>query len=319
MPLFGFLNPLEDVHKFDPDKNIPRLAGKVIIVTGGNSGCGKETILQLAKHTPGCIYLAARTKEKYDDAMQAIAAVAPSANVKFMELDLGSLESVKKAAQTFLSENDRLDCLINNAGIMAHPHSVTKEGYEVQFGTNHMGHALLTRLLLPLMEKTTSQPDADVRIVNVSSVAHTMTPRVGISFPELKTEMKSWNPGRLYAQSKLANVLHARELARRHPNILSVSIHPGRVETNLSNVIFEANNFNGKFQRFFDFVAGPMNVQQGALTQIWAATWNRDEVKNGAYYTPVGKENAGAKLSQDVELAKKLWDWTENELESLGY
>jgi retinol dehydrogenase 12 len=319
MPLLGFLNPLDNVHKFQPDKDIPDLAGRVIIVTGGNSGCGKETVLQLAKHNPGKIYLAARSQVKYDDAMKDITAASPGANVKYLELDLSSLVSVQKAADRVLAENDRCDILVNNAGIMAHPHSLTQNGYEVQFGTNHMGHALLTRQLLPLMQKTAALPGADARIVNVSSTAHMMAMGAGINFDKLKTDMKTSNPGSLYAQSKLANVLHARELARRYPEILTTSIHPGRVETNLASVMFDVNGFNGKFQKFFDYMVGPMTQQEGALTQIWAASWKREDVKNGSYYNPVGKLNAGSGKSRDIELAKKLWDWTEQELVAKGY
>ncbi|ETI29065.1 hypothetical protein G647_01518 [Cladophialophora carrionii CBS 160.54] len=319
MPLLGFLNPLDNVHKFDPDKDVPDLAGKVIIVTGGNSGCGKETVLQLAKHNPGCIYLAARSQAKYDDAMKDISAAAPNANVRFLEMDLSSLASVKQAADQVMADSERVDILVNNAGIMAHPHGLSKDGYEIQFATNHMGPALFTRLLLPLMQRTASQPAADVRIVNVSSAAHMMTTGPGIHFEKLKTPMESTNPGMIYGQSKLANVLHARELAKRYPEILSTSIHPGRVETNLTNVMFDVNGINGRFQKIFDSLAGPLTVQQGALTQIWAATWNRTEVKNGAYYVPVGKEHSGSKRSRDVELAKKLWQWTETELAAKGY
>jgi NAD(P)-dependent dehydrogenase (short-subunit alcohol dehydrogenase family) len=173
------MNPFDNsLYHFAPDKSIPReLSRQVIIVTGGNSGCGKETVLQLAKHNPRCVYLAARSKAKYDAAMKDISAAAPNANVRYLELDLASLGSVKKAANSFLSENDRLDVLVNNAGIMAHPHGVTKDGYELQFGTNYLGPAFLTYLLLPLMQRTVqSQPKCGVRIVNVSS-SHTVLPR----------------------------------------------------------------------------------------------------------------------------------------------
>ena len=219
MPFLGFMNPFDNsLYHFNPDKSIPRdLSRQVIIVTGGNSGCGKETVLQLAKHNPKCVYLAARSKAKYDDAMKDIRAAAPTANVRYLEVDLASMASVKKAAESFLSKNERLDLLVNNAGIMAHPHGVTEEGYELQFGTNYMGPALLTHLLLPLMQRTAqSQPKNGVRIVNVSSFARNFAPK----FDELDTDMKSWGTSRLYGQSKLANILHARELARRYPDIL---------------------------------------------------------------------------------------------------
>lgn len=319
MPLLSFLNPLNNVHNFEPDKHIPDLAGKVILVTGGNSGCGKETVLRLAKHNPGQLYLAARSQAKFDDAMKDVSAAAPNSNVKFLELNLSSLASVKKAADQVIAESDRLDILINNAGIMAHPHGLTDDGYEIQFGTNHMGHALLTRLLLPLMQRTASQTGSDVRIVNVSSAAHLFAMGPGIHFDKLKTSAADTSTSALYGQSKLANVLHARELARRYPQILSTSIHPGRVETNLTNVMFDGNGFNGRFQKVFDSLAGQLTVQQGALTQLFAATWKRADVKNGAYYAPVGKENAGSKNSRNEELAKKLWEWTEKELAEKGY
>ncbi|KAK5328699.1 hypothetical protein LTR93_002484 [Exophiala xenobiotica] len=322
MPLLGFMNPFDNsLYHFDPDKSIPReLSRQVIIVTGGNSGCGKETVLQLAKHNPRCVYLAARSKAKYDAAMKDISAAAPNANVRYLELDLASLASVKKAADSFLSENDRLDVLVNNAGIMAHPHGVTKDGYELQFGTNYLGPALLTYLLLPLMQRTAqSQPKGGVRIVNVSSFAHNFAPKPGVIFDELDTDMKSWGTSRLYGQSKLANILHARELARRYPDIISVSLHPGRVDSNLGNVMLQQSAAIRVLMRVSDALLGVFSAHEGALTQLWATTWKKEDVKNGAYYMPVGKVDSASKFSQDPELAKKLWNWTENEFKRLGY
>ena len=314
-------NPLNNVHDFDPDKHIPDLSGKVVIVTGANAGCGKETVLQLAKHSPGRIYLAARSKAKYDDAMKAVAAATPNASefVRFLELDLASLASLKAAADKVISENDRLDLLVNNAGVMAVPHCLTADGFEVQFGTNHIGHALLTRQLLPLMEQTTSEADSDVRIVNVSSGAHTLTNTAGITFSELKTPMENFHPGRLYAQSKLANLLHARELANRYPKILSVSIHPGRVESKLDHTFKEQGGLVSRFAQVMDYFVTPMSVDKGALTQLWAATWKKDDIVNGAYYAPVGKEDPGSKLSRDSKLQERLWTWTEDELKASGH
>ncbi|KAK5051897.1 hypothetical protein LTR84_002700 [Exophiala bonariae] len=314
-------NPLDNVHKFDPDKHIPSLTGKVIVVTGGNSGCGKETVLQLAKHNPKRIYLAARSKAKYDDAMKAITAAVPNSSnfVTFLELDLASLESVKNASDIVLRECDRLDILVNNAGIMAVPHGLTKDGFEIQFGTNHMGHALLTRQLLPLLEKAAKEPSSDVRIINLSSIGHTMAPDQGIKFDEVKTSMTSQYPIRLYGSSKLANILYTRELAHRYPDILSVSVHPGRVETNLGSSVHEQGGFLHRVSQVSDFLIKPHSVQAGALNQIWAATWKRSDIVNGAYYVPAGKENDGSKLSRDVKLREKLWAWTEEQLVALGY
>ncbi|KEF60863.1 uncharacterized protein A1O9_02425 [Exophiala aquamarina CBS 119918] len=314
-------NPVDNVHNFNPDIDIGPLTGKVIVVTGGNSGCGKETVLRLAKHSPGRIYLAARSKAKYDDAMATITVAAPNASdvVKFLELDLASLASVKKASETVLQENDRLDVLVNNAGIMAVPHGLTKDGFEVQFGTNHMGHALLTRQLLPLLQKTTKEPSADVRIINLSSIGHTMAPGEGIQFDKIKTPMKELHTLRLYGSSKLANVLYTRELARRYPDILCVSIHPGRVETNLGRTLKQDAGLLYMFSQVMDCLVKPLSVEAGALNQIWAATWKRSDIVNGAYYVPAGKENQGSKLSHDANLRERLWTWTEEQLKDLGY
>lgn len=176
---------------FNPEKDIPSLDGKVILITGGsscrhsatphsvltltgNTGLGKETVLQLAKHNPKEIFLAARTQSKAEAAIAEIKGAVPNANITYLPLDLASLPSVKKAADEFKSRSDQLDILINNAGIMATPYEKTKEGYEIQFGTNHVGHAMFTKLLLPTLLKTAEQPGADVRVVNVSSAGHMM-------------------------------------------------------------------------------------------------------------------------------------------------
>jgi NAD(P)-dependent dehydrogenase (short-subunit alcohol dehydrogenase family) len=125
---------------FVPQTDIPSLVGKIIVITGSNGGLGYESLIHLARHSPSKIYLCARSKEKYDNAMKGISAAVPDSPnfVKYLELDLASLSSVKKAAETFSAENDRLDVLMNNAGIMARPPALTTDGFEIQFGTNHM-------------------------------------------------------------------------------------------------------------------------------------------------------------------------------------
>lgn len=155
--MFGLF---EGAAPFDP-KNISDLTGKVIIITGANGGLGYESLLHLAPHHPSKIYLCARTQAKYDAAMKGITATIPNAAdfIHYLELDLTSFASIKSAAQTFTSSNNRLDILMNNAGIMAQPAGLTKDGYEIQFGTNHMGHFLLTKLLLPTLQSTASTPN----------------------------------------------------------------------------------------------------------------------------------------------------------------
>ncbi|KAF7514144.1 hypothetical protein GJ744_004469 [Endocarpon pusillum] len=317
---------------FDP-KKIPDLAGKVIIITGANGGLGYESLLHLAPHHPAKIYLCARSQAKYDAAMKGITAAIPNAAsaVKYLELDLTSLASVKSAAQAFLSENSRLDILMNNAGIMATPAGLTKDGYEIQFGTNHMGHFLLTKLLLPTLQATAaSSPDADVRIINLTSDGHSFAPRNAGFLPDtVKTDMQDYNTLTRYGQSKLANLLFTRELAKRYPDITSVAIHPGVVGTNLANSFTDSH-------RWLSYLMVPLikvatgKPSVGALNQTWACVapvtgrkgvggGSEREVKSGGYYVPVAKPDAGSKWANDAELAKKLWEWSEEELERLGY
>ena len=132
---------------FSPEKDIPSLAGKIIVVTGGNSGLGKESILQLGKHTPKKIIMAARSEKKARAAIKEIEAEVPGINLSFLSLDLSSFDSIKKAAVSVLERFDRLDVLLNNAGLMGLPPSLTEDGYEMHFGSNHMGPALFTKLL----------------------------------------------------------------------------------------------------------------------------------------------------------------------------
>lgn len=165
---------------FEPQKDVPSLQGKVILVTGGNIGLGKQAILEYAQHGPRQIWLAARNLDKAKAAADEIQSQAPDAPIKLLRLDLESFESVNEAAKTFAAESDRLDILMLNAGIMASTPGLTEQGYAIQFGTNHMGHALLTKLLLPVLDKTAkSGTDADVRVVSLSSTAHRMLPKGG--------------------------------------------------------------------------------------------------------------------------------------------
>ena len=134
--------------------------------------------------------LAARTQSKAEAAIAEIKQTVPNGKVSFLQLDLGSLAAVKKAADEFKARSDRLDILINNAGIMAVPWSMTEDGYEIQFGTCHMGHALFTELLLPTLLKTAEEPGSDVRIINLSSEAHNMAPKGGIIYEQ--AELEKW-------------------------------------------------------------------------------------------------------------------------------
>ncbi|KAI8232827.1 hypothetical protein K4K54_011478 [Colletotrichum sp. SAR 10_86] len=159
---------------FNPATDIPSLCGKTIFVTGGNTGLGKQSIIDLARHDPAQIWLAARDLVKAEAAATEIRSTVPAVPIILLKLDLSSVKSIKEAVATFSSTAKRLDILMLNAGIMAVPPGLTEEGYEIQFGTNHVGHALLTKLLLPLLVETAAKFEADVRVVVLSSHAHNM-------------------------------------------------------------------------------------------------------------------------------------------------
>ncbi|KAJ4324347.1 hypothetical protein N0V84_003908 [Fusarium piperis] len=299
---------------FNPDKDIPDLSGKVILVTGGNAGLGLETVLQLAKHSPAHIYLGARSEEKAQQAIKEVQEKVPNAPpITFLHLDLGSLSSTKAAAASFRASSDRLDILVNNAGIMATPEGLTEDGYEIQFGTNHVGHALLTKLLLPTLKATAATSSSDVRVVFLSSSAEGMAPKDSYHLDKAKTTMPHLGTWARYGQSKLANIHYSAALAKRHPDIKFISLNPGVVKTNLSKTFI--NTSGALLGMAFKFVGYIMSksVEEGALNQIWAAT-GRD-VESGVFYSPVGVTGKGSALSNNEEVREQLWEWTEKELE----
>lgn len=353
---YGFIVPeLKDTvtsigmgKTFNPATDIGSLEGKVILVTGGmqlspshpipshtthithilltptptgNAGLGKQTILYLSSHNPARIYLAARTPSKATAAIQAIKSAVPTAcEIIHLPLDLSSFSSIAAAADTFRARETRLDILINNAGIMASPYSLTKEGYEIQFGTNHMGHALLIKLLLPTMLATARQ-GADVRIVTLSSMGHHLAAPGGIIFDQAALEKQ--NTWRRYGASKLANILYTRSLAEQYPQLTCVSLHPGVILTDLFQ-----NLRTNVFLKIGIWLYGLLGMilpghyssaEGGALNQTWAATVDKAELVSGAFYKPVGVKNDGSKWARDQGLQKKLWEWTESELERHGY
>ncbi|KAJ5456406.1 hypothetical protein N7530_011680 [Penicillium desertorum] len=292
---FGYLGP-----SFKPERDIRSLDGKVILVTGGNAGIGKETILQLAKHRPSRIYMAARTESKARESIESLQSQLSSpADIRFLALDLSSFKSIRAAADKFKSDSDRLDILILNA---------------VQLGTNHTGHFLLTKLLLPTLQKTIDLQRAkdevpDVRVVTLASAAHAVGPS---TFEEITS-----TPGLLasstwtrYGASKSANILFASELARRHPDILSIAVHPGAVDSGLYGHTKGLNSM----MKYGLAAAGSMffrSVATGALNSLWAAGTQSENIINGAYYTPIGYRSGGTATVQDAQLAHRLWDWTE--------
>ena len=242
--------------------------------------------------------------------------------VTFIPCDLADLSSVRSASEKLLSELTRLDVLICNAGIMVVPPALSKDGYEIHFATNHLGHALLTKKLLPLLQATaTATAEAGpgrgdtVRIIMVSSAAWRGTPPGGIVFDKLKTKQEGLPfLGRWlrYGQSKLANMLYARELAKRHPEILSFSLTPGVVATGL----VKDSGWADKALVYATTWRAMKTPEEGTHNTLWAVGVDGRDVEPGAFYEPVGKvSKMESKASRDPELGGKLWEWTEGELE----
>ncbi|POS77173.1 retinol dehydrogenase [Diaporthe helianthi] len=304
------------MRSFDPRKDIPDLSGKVVFVTGGNVGLGKETILQLSKHNPAHIFLGARNKAKALAAIEDIRSAVPNAAlITYINIDLSSFDSIKSAAHELLSQTAQLHILINNAGILDSTAKTTKEGYEIQFGTNHVGTALLTKLLLPTLSKTAmaTSPPQDVRIVNVASAEESRSPAEDTyDFGKLKTENAATTSLVRYGISKLANIHHARALSRHYPEICSVSIHPGTVDTNLKSGFAVDHPCMKPFLPIVG--AFSKKVSDGAKNQLWAAV--SPDVQSGEFYFPVGIAGQGSKLARDKALEDTLWKWTERELEA---
>ncbi|KAJ3495684.1 hypothetical protein NLG97_g3216 [Lecanicillium saksenae] len=295
------------------EDNLTDQSGKVFIITGGSSGCGLELASILYMHNAR-VYIAARSKATADEAITTIKQRHPgsSGEIKFLHLDLSDLTTIKKSATEFLSKESRLDVLWNNAGVMWPPQgSVTAQGYELQLGTNNVGHFLFTRLLYPLLVKTAkSSPTATVRVVWVSSAAALRAPNPAVDFANMDYHNDE-SPQQKYARSKAGNVLHACEMARlaKTDGIISVSLHPGLLMTNLQRYI-------PSWQvSLFGLVAYP--AKYGAYTELYAGL--HDDVTqehNGAWLLPWGRIVPARKDLADAALGRQYWEWSENQIKA---
>jgi NAD(P)-dependent dehydrogenase (short-subunit alcohol dehydrogenase family) len=292
-------------------EDIPDQSGKTVLVTGGNSGLGYQTVLPLARKGAR-VLLAARDRGRGTAALERLAAEAPGSQAELAQIDLADLTSVERFAARFLAGGEGLDLLINNAGVMAIPQrETTAQGYERQFGTNHLGHFALTGRLLPAL---TRRPDG--RVVTVSSNQHKRAK--GIDFDDLQAE-HSYRPWGAYAQSKLANAMFVLELDRRLRaaglDIVSAGAHPGFAHTNLqitgprSGGTSLAARGMGLATRLF---AQP--ARDGALPTLYAAT--AGNVHGGDYFGPDGPgEMRGhhpklvqfSAVAHDQAAAARLW------------
>jgi NAD(P)-dependent dehydrogenase (short-subunit alcohol dehydrogenase family) len=280
------------------EADIPDQTGRTVLVTGANSGLGLRTAQVLAGKGAHVI-MGCRSVRRGQVARRTV-----QGSAEVLELDLADLSSVRAAAESVSA----LDVLINNAGIMAVPYGKTVDGFERQFGTNHLGHAALTWLLLPALRQ---RPGA--RVVTVASLAH----QYGrMNFDDPNWERRSYSLRGSYGQSKLANILFARELERRSSDVTSIAAHPGVTATDLTNNMASAHNslflrLGGKISHLFS-----QSVEMGALPQLYAAT--SPDARGGQYYGPdsfngfrghpaVAQMTAAAR---DDLAASRLWELT---------
>ena len=283
--------------------NIPDQKGKIIIVTGSSSGIGYEAARVLAVKG-ATVIMAVRNLKKGEAAAQKIKAASKDADVVVMELNLANLISVRTFVDTFKKKYNSLHVLINNAGVMIPPYGKTDDGFELQFGTNHLGHFALTGLLLEVLLAT---PGA--RIVNVSSGVH----KTGnINFNDLTWEKRKYIAWKAYGDSKIANLYFTYELQKRlkkaGSQLLVTAAHPGWTATDLQR-------HNGFFEAMNTFFAQKIAI--GALPTLRAAI--EPNISGGEYFGPGGfmemrgypKQVESNQLSHDAEIAKKLWDVSE--------
>ncbi|KAF7303495.1 Short-chain dehydrogenase/reductase family protein [Mycena indigotica] len=293
---------------FKPERDIPDQTGKVIIVTGGNTGIGYETVKQLLLKN-ATVYLAARSAEKAAAAIARLKTETNGREAVFLELDLADLPSVKKSAQTFLAREEKLHVLINNAGVMNCPTDMlTNQGYDMQFGTNVIGHYLFTTLLLPALRKAATDT-VPARAIHVSSAGHMLAPGRGIEFASItgSKERDRWvkakggflAPWWLYGQSKLGNIYLANYFAKTYPDVLvSCSLHPGVIRSELQR------HSAGWMQVIGNGIFYPTPL--GALTQLWGATIATPAQVTGQYLVPWGRVATPDKRARDVKMEDEM-------------
>ena len=279
------------------------LTGQIVIVTGSNQGIGKETAFGLAK-LGATVILACRDATKTAVTVDEIKQKTNNNKVEFMKLDLSDLKSIRNFSQEFKKRYSKLNILVNNAGLLSTERKVTKDGFELVFGTNHLGHFYLTTLLLDTIKQS-----APSRIVNVSSM---MSEDAKMNWDDLMSE-KDYSNFTVYSQSKLANVLFTKELQRRLQNtsVKTVSLDPGFVHTNIMDTMGAKGCAKAVLVLLIPvrwlFGKSP---KSGAKTSLYCSLVDHTSLKEGAYYQDC-KVKPGNKLAKDEESCKRLWDLSE--------
>jgi NAD(P)-dependent dehydrogenase (short-subunit alcohol dehydrogenase family) len=300
-------------------RDIPPMEGATALVTGANSGLGRIVARELGA-AGALVVLACRDAERGARALEELTVAEPAGSFELLELDLGSLDSVAQAASRFVAAHERLDLLVNNAGVMIPPYRLTEDGFELQLGTNHLGHFALTARVSEALYRS-----PEPRVVNVSSTAH----RTGrINFQDINSEQRYSRWG-AYSQSKLANLLFTFELQRRAIdagwNLVALAAHPGYAATNLqfAGIGLEANPAMETVNRIANRVFAQSD-EAGALPLLYAAV--SPDAPPGAFIGPDGPfEMRGSptlvepiEAARDEIAARRLWELSE-ELTGIGF
>ncbi|KAI9289939.1 hypothetical protein BC943DRAFT_312949 [Umbelopsis sp. AD052] len=293
-----------------------QIKGKTILITGASlNGIGAETANALAKHQPKLVIVAGRRQEALDETIQKIKQETPDANLRSLVVDLASFESVKAAAKQVNQYEEPIDILINNAAIMAPPYHTTQEGFEAQFGTNHLGPFLFTALIFDrILASTSGEP----RIINVASRGHILCP---ILFDDYGfSNGEKYDKWHAYGQSKTANMLFSKELAKRYKNkgLVSFSLHPGVIATNLSRDVYESQEEKLQRKTYDGILYYSVNstkqktISQGASTTIVAAFDPSLKPYSGSYLQDCRVDNESPReYALDDANAERLWALSE--------
>ncbi len=285
------------------------MEGKTVVITGGNAGIGRETAIGLAR-LGARVIISSRDERRGALAVDEIRQRSGSSDVEVLALDLASFASIRSFAAELLDRADAIDVLVNNAGLILRRRTLTADGFEATFGVNHLGHFLLTNLLLDRLRAS-----APTRVVVVASDAHQSAKR-GLDFDDLQSE-RSYRWSKVYGRSKLANIYFARELARRleGSRVTSNSLHPGFVRSEFG----QGGDLGTLYGFGLRYLAAPFAISQeeGARTSIYAASAPELDGASGGYYVKC-ELSAPSRVAQDDDAARRLWETSEQLVESAG-
>ncbi|KAM0820690.1 hypothetical protein AB5N19_06510 [Seiridium cardinale] len=237
----------------------------------------------------------------------------PCTEVRFVDLDLASLDSVRDCAANFVVQDKQLDILFLNAGIIRVSPATTRDGYEAHFGINYLGHALLARLLAPALQHVAERPGADVRVVVVSSEGHLMAPKIGVDFDSVKSDCAGMHYAKRYGQSKVALIGLTKELSREYPQFKVVAVHPERILTGMAESLRKESLLTRLTLPIAPLFCVPTTV--GIRNHLWAST--SPDVVSGMYYEPVGVPGKLSASAQDEKFLKRLHEWTSDALSAI--